>query len=196
MSVLDGATPEHWAKAVENDGLVWRHVNRRPSLTPEQREDAHQDGLMGLVRAAMLFDESRGFTFATYADAWVRQYIAKGLGRAEGSNYRRAQNGGHLGDYEAPTSLDFVIDEGGTTSGDVLPDPTTDVEGHVMWLSLVDEVRAACRDELDEMIAERVVCGGRLGSAALGDAHGVPAAAVRRRKARLLARVRDELVAA
>jgi RNA polymerase primary sigma factor len=43
-------------------------------------EDLIQDGNLGLMRAAEKFDFRRGFKFSTYATAWVRQSIMRGLG--------------------------------------------------------------------------------------------------------------------
>jgi RNA polymerase primary sigma factor len=42
-------------------------------------EDLIQDGNLGLMRAAEKFDFRRGFKFSTYATAWVRQSIMRGL---------------------------------------------------------------------------------------------------------------------
>jgi RNA polymerase primary sigma factor len=42
-------------------------------------EDLIQDGNLGLMRAAEKFDFRRGFKFSTYATAWVRQSITRGL---------------------------------------------------------------------------------------------------------------------
>lgn len=42
-------------------------------------EDLIQDGNLGLMRAAEKFDFRRGFKFSTYASAWVKQSILRGL---------------------------------------------------------------------------------------------------------------------
>lgn len=43
----------------------------------EKTLDLLQQGYFGLRRAAEKYDSSRGYTFATYANAWVRQAIGK-----------------------------------------------------------------------------------------------------------------------
>lgn len=44
-------------------------------LPPSRTDDAEQEGNRGLMRAAEMFDPSRGIRFATYATYWVRQFI-------------------------------------------------------------------------------------------------------------------------
>ncbi|MEM8619140.1 MAG: sigma-70 family RNA polymerase sigma factor [Actinomycetota bacterium] len=43
------------------------------------REDAVQDGMLGLERAVDRFDWRRGYKFSTYATWWIRQAIQRGL---------------------------------------------------------------------------------------------------------------------
>ena len=43
------------------------------------RQDMVHEGATGLVRASELFDPSKGFRFTTYAHAWVRQAIVRGV---------------------------------------------------------------------------------------------------------------------
>ncbi len=43
------------------------------------REDAVQDGIVGLERAVERFDWRRGYKFSTYATWWIRQAIQRGL---------------------------------------------------------------------------------------------------------------------
>lgn len=50
----------------ENQNLVWYYVNRI-CKTPDLREDAFQEGCLGLMRAAKYYDESRGNSFTTFA---------------------------------------------------------------------------------------------------------------------------------
>ncbi len=43
------------------------------------RQDAAQDGMLGLERAVERFDWRRGYKFSTYATWWIRQAIQRGL---------------------------------------------------------------------------------------------------------------------
>ena len=51
--------------------------NRKTSWASDQTLDLLQEGYFGLRRAACKFDPERGYTFATYASAWVRQALSK-----------------------------------------------------------------------------------------------------------------------
>lgn len=49
----EGATDEDWQKVVDNMGLVYHYLNRMGGFfTDRDREDAEQDGIFGLLRAA------------------------------------------------------------------------------------------------------------------------------------------------
>jgi len=181
-SVLDGATPEHWQIVLDNTGLVWRHVNRM-RLVESCREDAYQDGLLGLLRAAMLFDPDRGYTFATYADAWIRQYIAKGRARVEGKNYRRAVASGDT--YTPPESLDADLgSDNGFTLAELLPDrtdPCDDVERHLA----LDVVLAGCNDSIDLAILGLMALDGGVPLREIAEDNSVSVQTVRNRRLRL-----------
>lgn len=44
-----------------------------------QLEDALQAGVLGLTRAAQLYDPKRGYAFSTYANAWIFQAVKRDL---------------------------------------------------------------------------------------------------------------------
>jgi RNA polymerase primary sigma factor len=54
---------------------VWR-VRTRGSLS---RSDLFQDGFIGVQKAALRFDPTRGLRFSTYAIYWIRQSIRNGV---------------------------------------------------------------------------------------------------------------------
>lgn len=62
-----------------NLGLIGGVIARRPGCRDlhDTYEDAYQSGLLGLIRAAELFDESRGCRFSTYAEKWIWQSILR-----------------------------------------------------------------------------------------------------------------------
>jgi RNA polymerase sigma factor (sigma-70 family) len=82
---------EAWATALANQGLV--HFVLKPRARRLRQEgvydDAVQDGMLGLARAAETFDPDRG-AFSTYAVGWIRQAVQRGEGVREGINFRRA----------------------------------------------------------------------------------------------------------
>lgn len=155
-TVLDDATAEHWQMVTDNTGLVWRLVHRM-RLAESQRDDAYQDGLFGLLRAAMLYDPSKGFTFSTYANAWILQAIERGRGRLEGCNYRRATVGRSWREWEPPRSLDAELAPSGHEDAGTLADflQADDIDpADVAHLAASMDSAAArllrgCRDALD-----------------------------------------------
>src|SRR6185312_2683812 len=63
-----------------NTRLVWAVIRRYfPALPVRDHDDAYQAGLLGLLRAAELFDPAKGFAFSTYACRWVWQAIGRHL---------------------------------------------------------------------------------------------------------------------
>ncbi len=52
-----------------------RHYNQ----TSVEFADRIQDGNMGLMHAAHLFDGSKGYKFSTYATWWIKQHIERGI---------------------------------------------------------------------------------------------------------------------
>ena len=41
----------------------------------DEYHDLAQEGMLGLIRAAEKFDESKGFQFTTYSSYWIRSYM-------------------------------------------------------------------------------------------------------------------------
>lgn len=68
-----------WTLALAHERIAiaeGRKRGRRMGLDPE---DLVQEGMVGLVRAAIRFDPSRGVTFTTYAAWWVRAQITRSI---------------------------------------------------------------------------------------------------------------------
>lgn len=181
-SVLDGATPEHWRMVEDNTRLVWFFIHKY-RIPEQRRDDAFQDGCLGLLRAAMKFDPTKGYTFSTYAKQFVQQYIERGHGRLEGANYRRAKYY-ELSEYEMPASLDAPLAH---DSSFALVDTLVDdehVDEAVTFETTLDEL--PCRDQLDEDLVAMMRAGyerGRL--QVLASSYGLSHEAVRRRWKRL-----------
>ncbi len=64
--------------ALKHRGLIVPQIQRLRMLEGVARlgmDDAFQEGFIGLMRAAELWDESRGVPFVPYAQIWIRQRI-------------------------------------------------------------------------------------------------------------------------
>ena len=61
--------------------FVVKHLFGGRRLGPDEMADACQDGYLGLLRAAELWDDTAGITFGTYAFYWIKQTVLRG--RAE-----------------------------------------------------------------------------------------------------------------
>lgn len=116
--------------------VPWTVTRYAPTSDEETFQDRVQSGMIGLIRAAELFDETKGFTFSTYAVRWIRQAIqrdgqvgatARTIHIPEGVRLRAVQTG-TLDDLPAvTTSLDQPMhdDESGEF-GDFIPAPVDD----------------------------------------------------------------------
>jgi len=98
---------EAFEKLVEsNIGLVVSIVKkfRAGSLT----EDLTAEGMLGLIRAAQLYDPNLGFRFSTYATLWIRQAISRAI-----ESYCNARNVARLPVYltDKLPSLNKLLDE-------------------------------------------------------------------------------------
>lgn len=125
-------TPDQQTIVEQNTGLVHWCVNRNRSIRPHERDDRVQDGMLGLIRAAQLYDPTLGFTFSTYAHRWIRQAIARGRSIEQGIDWRRAWENGDPRP-EPPTSLNApIFNEGLATLADVIANQADDYDrlGH------------------------------------------------------------------
>ena len=188
----------------KNLGLVQWTIGRFfGGMKQADYDDAWQDGVVGLCRAAQKFDPGRGIRFATYAPFWIRQAIERGRGDFEGVSFRTAMNTGRIGDYRPPISLEYqrgfdggdrMADAGQSTIGADLEDPGELFEERVCLRDLIERVGDACQDEVDRSIIEA----GRVmvdvaachRDVAVAERHGLSSEAIRRRRLKLAARAR------
>lgn len=85
-AIAEGRTAK--AKIVEaNLGLVYTIAGQHFSVMSKKAdyEDVVQDGILGLCRAAELYDPDRGYKFSTYAWYWIRKTIEEGSRAASGN---------------------------------------------------------------------------------------------------------------
>lgn len=209
MTVVDDAretnranarlTPEQAAIVEANTALVWWVVNRWHSkASDDDKEEKVADGMLGLIRAAQLFDPAKGFTFSTYATNWIRATIQRGHAVAEGHGFRymtgySTSGKTAKGEYHRPTSLDRPLGEDdGATVGEMIADDTVDVEETALTRAHVEQLQAAllraCRDPLDLEVVESITS--RESLKVIAARHDVTFEATRQRRERVLARVR------
>lgn len=190
---VDGATQEHWDMVMANMGLVHFMCNKRRFATEEDRADAEQDGMFGLLRAAMKFEPERGFRFSTYACTWIQQFIDRGQQHRDSVKRRQAR--GHP--TEAPLSLDWGWDG---ADPDLCPPEVSadrmasdeDVAEEVVTDMVIAGLHRYCDDDVDCMVLATM---GELGgNARVAERVGVTAQAIRKRRIKLMQRMRDDEV--
>jgi RNA polymerase sigma factor (sigma-70 family) len=170
-----------------NTGLISKVLQLRH--TPEhQWEDAYQDGMFGLMRAAQKFDPAKGFTFATYAVFWIRQAVGRGAETFEGINYRRTRpSKGGTGVYVPPVSLDAPMGDADEVTGAdrlaAIDDPESDALAAESYERLLALCRRACRDELDRKVLAGLISGESV--AVIATAAGVSRGTVAMRRERI-----------
>lgn len=143
-----------------NLGLVGFMLSKIARSSPSGRwrddeyDDARQDGVLGLMRAAQKFDPELGIKFSSYATIWIRQTIQRGRGTANGVNYRAARRQGRA--FESPLPLDAPSQMDLPSVEEVMPGP--DLEPRVIDSVLLDAMREEVAtwdlDEIDRAIIE------------------------------------------
>lgn len=153
-------TDDERAMVEANLGLVGFVVARTIGRTSgDLAEELFQDGVVGLMRAAQLFDPARGFRFSTYAMFWIRQGIGRGRERRDGANSRRAARYGD--DWHEPLSLDLVYsseDAEDLTIKGLLAD-TADPEADALDSVALSELAVGILDECVDGIDRALVLG-------------------------------------
>ncbi|MGL4999108.1 MAG: sigma factor, partial [Cetobacterium sp.] len=66
---------------IQNEGLIWILIDKRNKrkINFHSREDAFQEGVLGLMQAAEKFDLSVKTKFATYAGYWIENKVNRFL---------------------------------------------------------------------------------------------------------------------
>lgn len=180
---------EAWEVAEANLQLVHWTITRMPwIITDHDHEEAYADGVLGLFRAAQLFDPELGYRFATFAVVRIKAAIQKGRGSVEGANYRRSRRQGV--EYESPLSLDAYVGNGDDiTLADYLPgDDRTDIDGE---RSTITEVASEqCGDDLDRAILGHLLGGDGATLRSIAASTGVSQQTVANRRRKLTGRLR------
>lgn len=190
---------ERNALAEANTGLVGYTIQRLlrgGRLGAEEFEDAVQDGMLGLLRAAELWDESRGVKFSTYAVYWIRQAVLRGRDEADLiviPSYHRGEARSGLRARLRPARLDPAPDRDGwwRRDGDgeglhaVVPEPDP---AHPTRYDL-GRVLAHCYTEQQRQVLEARARGETLEQ--IGDRMGVTRERVRQIQLSAYAAVRE-----
>lgn len=167
-------TPAEAAEVERHLPLVRWVVRRVPAYC---REDALQDGVLGLMRAVQRFDPGRGVTFSTYATKWILGAVRSGLTRSD-TNRRRADRLGVV--YVPPVSLDAVrsdVDDRALVD-DLAAD--VDVEGLVVEQEAVEQfARGVTRSPVLRRTIVALAAGDR--ACDIARAEGISGQAVRHR---------------
>lgn len=202
-TTLPPLTDDQRAMVEANTGLIAFVLNRRRTPVSEW-DDAFQDGVFGLMRAAQKFDPDRGFQFSTYAVTWIRQAVQKGRGVAEGANYRSAADW-YGTEYRPPVSIDAEITTKGAVDSQTLgsylrddgPEPD-ELAVDVLYLEQVEaEARRLCRDRVDSAILDALLSGLPVSEARrdqlVAEALGMTAMGVRYRRRKFQDRLRRRM---
>jgi len=146
-------------RLVMNVAKRYHRAIERRRLAPE---DALQEGTLGLMRGAELFDPAKGYKFSTYGYWWVRQAITRWLSSSDTIrvpvHLRERLNRGDdpTGDERLvaaaavlhPRSLDRLVGEGQSPLADMLaadgPDPLEGLDA----IALVGRMREALPDDV------------------------------------------------
>lgn len=67
--------------------ILIKHFNDFVKNNPYLKDDIYQEGCLGLVKAAIEFDETKGYRFSTYATWWIKGQMTMFVTRYFKKNY-------------------------------------------------------------------------------------------------------------
>ena len=145
-------TPQQESLVLDNGKLVWHIVRRMVRPYPADPEDWHSIGMIGLVKAALVYDPARGTQFSTVAVPCIQHEIYT-------EKRRRNAKGRKI---TGLLSLDYPMrDKHGNirTVADLTPDPAADIE---MALFEREQFAYLCGATVKLTTRERMVLSGFL----------------------------------
>ena len=94
----------------QNVRLVKSEIYRMTGSSPD--DDMIQEGILGLLRAALGFDRNRGTKFSTYAVPWIKRNIHRELGkRAKHDRHNVSIDASFDGTEDGATMHDTICDD-------------------------------------------------------------------------------------
>ena len=64
-------TDEQRKLVMDNEKLVWYFIKHKMNIPYQIQEDCYQEGMIGLMEAALRFDPSKGVSFGAFADKFI-----------------------------------------------------------------------------------------------------------------------------
>lgn len=155
---------EAWVIVEANTRLIWWAMARWfPWLIDDlEREESYSDGVLGLFRAAQLWQPERG-KFSTYAVGWLRQTIGRG----------RMVRGDVILSLDADRRADLASGDETATIGEMLADDTARPDLDAEWALTMERARDIIGpDELSQVLLDGIEAGGRRSYRVIADEHG------------------------
>ena len=195
-------------KVEDHYGLVHKFARgySRRMKTDMHTEDLVQEGMIGVMRAAELFDPSQGFKFGTYAAYWIRhmmtRYLEKNIvmvrtGSIEDTRIRLLS--GQLeamvyslddpmnGDIENDSFKDHLVDK------EPLPDEVIEKEEmRAAIRKIVDSIMETPRDA--DIISSRLMAEKPQTLEVVSSRHGVSKQAIGQREEKLIRKIKPALL--
>jgi RNA polymerase sigma factor (sigma-70 family) len=180
-----------------NMRLVYAIASRSYRYSDLSVEDRVQAGVLGLMRAAQLFDPSRGFAFSTYATRWIKNTVQQAIMGHDVISVPLYVRHDHSDEREQARASRFHAARdralgvgGGVVDDDVAgcgsPESAVDDADEAAWLA----GRIALLTEKQQDVIRSIYWDG-VGEQRIGRRHGVSRQRVWQWKDRALARLRE-----